>query len=209
MNIVTGDIVTCLYAALEDMGQRKTNPVLDILNGEAPVAAHKYPPGNLAFGSKDWRMFYHSHTSPGHDENEHGHFHLFAPTVKTQEKVGWTHVVALSMDGMGQPIHWFTVNRWVTDGLWVPADKMASILSGQKPRAEQNALQWWMASMVALYQDDLRDLMVKRDEQLTGVKEERPGSDILENRDVYLLSEKSIDLKQKLQSCLETQTDGI
>ena len=192
-----------LYNCVLELGEQNSNPVLQVLAGETPVSKHKYPPGDhLEFGTEGWRAFYHSHTSPEQTVDEHGHFHLFAPVVDSVGKKSWTHVVALSMDGEGQPLRWFTVNRWVTDGIWLGAGELLQILRAQQEKPSQSLLARWLTAMVALYKPEIEMVLFERDRQLTRINDSPSGADILENREIYLLAEKPIDLLATLQSKL-------
>lgn len=198
-----------LYECLLEFGEQKSNPVLQVLGGTQPVNQHKYPPGDrLVLGTAGWRAFYHSHTSPGRHEHEHGHFHLFAPVDETGEQGRWTHVVALSMDGMGQPICWFTVNRWVTDGNWLAADELLPILAAQKIDTSQPLLARWLTAMTALFSGQIGNLLGARDRQLTRVNEPGEGADILENRQIYLLAQSPIHLMEALQTSIESTSSA-
>jgi hypothetical protein len=195
----TIDPVLTLYDCLLEFGRQQSNPVLAVLAGEKPLGEHKYPPGDhLEFGSDAWRAFYHSHFSPGQPGNEHGHFHLFAP-VDGAGKAGWTHVAALSMDNLGQPLRWFAVNRWVTDGTWLDAGTLASIAGSLEPLSSQPLLARWLASMVAVFHEEIVEMLETRDRQLTRVNETQSGPDSLENREVYLLADRPVDLLATLQ----------
>lgn len=197
------DPALMLYQCLLKFGRQKSNPVLHVLAGEPPVSMHKYPPGDrLAFGTGSWRAFYHSHPTPDRPANEHGHFHLFAPVTLPDNKKAWTHVVALSMDNMGQPIRWFTVNRWVTDGSWLDAEKLVSLVRAQQVADSDPLLACWLAAMVAVYSAEIEELLLERDRQLTGINDSQPGADILEKKDIYLLTETPINLLATLQANL-------
>ena len=192
-----------LYECLLEFGRQESNPVLQVLAGEPPIGMHKYPPGDhLAFGAAAWRAFYHSHLTPDYPANEHGHFHLFAPVSHLDNNKAWTHVAALSMDNMGQPIRWFTVNRWVTDGSWRDANELASLVCAQQVADSDPLLARWLAAMVAVYSAEIEGLLFERDRQLTGIIDSQPGADILENRDIYLLAETPINLLAMLQANL-------
>jgi hypothetical protein len=198
-----------LYECLLEFGRQKSNPVLQVLAGEPPVGMHKYPPGDrLTFGTGGWRAFYHSHPTPDLPASEHGHFHLFAPVTHPDNNKAWTHVVALSMDNMGQPIRWFTVNRWVTAGSWLDANELASLIRTQQVAGSDPLLARWLAAMVALYSSEIEELLLERDRQLTGINDSQPGADILDNRDIYLVAETPVDLLAMLQTNL-AGTNGV
>jgi hypothetical protein len=200
------DQALALYDCLLQFGRQHSNPVLTVLEGATPLDRHKYPPGSrLEFGSANWRAFYHSHSSPQRPEAEHGHFHLFAPTITASGEAEWTHVAGLSMDKTGQPLRWFAVNRWVTDGIWTDATALSGEVGSQHVALSQPVLERWLAAMVAVFYQDISTMLETRDQQLTRVDETRPIADSLEDRDIYLLAESSIDLLTTLQTRLEQE----
>ncbi len=96
---------------------------------------------------------------------EHGHFHLFlrgegmpagitpllmpelavanapAPRQSAPLKLGRSdevcHLVALAVDGKGEPLRLFTTNRWVTGETWYRADDVIRMLDRFRVRGER------------------------------------------------------------------------
>lgn len=188
-----------LVSMLQAYAENNSNPVLDVLAGEAPVNNRKYPENELHFDTNDWRGFYHCHSSPGKQETEHGHFHLFT-AVNDKAERQWTHVAGLSMDFQGQALAWFTVNQWVTSGAWVPANQLAPALNAIAISENMSLLEQWLLAMLSTYKEAITALLKRRDEALIQINEHNPHDAIFQNRDVYLLSSSPIDLKSDLVS---------
>jgi len=184
------------------MGEQNLNPVLLCLSNNLQIQAQKkYPEGLLQFNETGWRAYYHCHANKDDInhlfEEEHGHFHLFVR--HTEHPESWSHVVALSMDDMGQPLRWFMVNHWVTGETWLTAPLLSAQLH-DIPLTEQNTLlEQWLLSMLALYKDDINALLVLRDHSLN-IKHSH--GDIKQDREYYLLSELAIKLQHKLEQVL-------
>ena len=106
------------------------------------------------------------------------------------------------MDKTGQPLRWFAVNRWVTDGVWTGATSLSGEIGTQHVVLSQPVLERWLAAMVAVFYQDIATMLETRDRQLTGVDETRPIADSLEDREIYLLAESPIDLLTTLQARL-------
>lgn len=179
------------------MGARRTNPVL-LLLGEPPSIQQgvKYPPERLQFGGHGLQAYYHTHAEPWLRPDEHGHFHLFVEADTEQ----WSHLAALSIDREGQPRAWFTVNKWVTGGVWLdpPAllHRLDTVLDKPLQEATLPLLERWLVDMVALYRRQLPDLLQDRDSAL-----QRAGSissGILEDRNHHELSSQDIMLQRDL-----------
>lgn len=190
-----------LYECLVDMGARKTNPVLEVLQGVDKVKAEqKYPEDYLRFGDDaDWRVFYHCHTTPDINTQEHGHFHIFARVPDTND---WTHVAGLAMDSVGQPLHWFAVNQWVTNEHWLPMQQVADMLK-LLPRSGDMALEErWLVAMLDLFQTDIQELLILRDEKLNALTLDREPEQVFADRDLYTLGVIPIDIKYTLESAL-------
>ena len=127
------------------------------------------------------------------EPTEHGHFHLFLrgegmpagitpllmpelavanaplPRQSAPLKLGRSdevcHLVALSVDGRGEPLRLFTTNRWVTGETWYRADDVIRMLdrfqvAGVGPSA---VLDRWLGAMAALFKPEITVLLRNRD----------------------------------------------
>ena len=190
-----------MLALLDTFSEKQSNAVLEVLKGKVPRQNEKFPQGELHFQGSGWRGFYHCHDAPGKDGQEHGHFHLFVQTSKSQgNKQTWSHLAGLSMDYEGQPIKWFTVNRWVTDGIWLPAEELKYFLDSVSPHQCHSLCEQWLLCMVSLYTDNLKQLLEERDRQLIQINADTTLADSLLDRDIYMLSCQPVDLEQILRS---------
>ena len=185
------EILNCLQL----MGQQQSNPVLEILDlNETYLENKKYPQDKLLFKEDGWQAYYHSHSQPNKVGNEHGHFHIFHQC----ERQRWTHLVALSMDSQGQPLQWFTTNRWVTDECWQPATRLTEYIQKCSSNNEWLLTEKWLVAMLKLYEDEIVSLLQLRDKFIIDLEENIEVVDIHENRDYYILSKEMLNLKSKL-----------
>ncbi len=192
-----------LLACLERLGEKASNPVLELLAGEEVVIARHYPERALRFGGGGWRAYYHCHETPDGPEGAHGHFHIFAARPGAPE--AWTHVVALAMDRMGQPQHWFTVNHWVSGGVWCPAPTLLDELPPLRPEPSQEPVLVgrWLTAMLALFSADWRALLRERDRALESARAgAQPLEEMLKDRSHYVLSRCPVDLVPTLGRAL-------
>lgn len=193
----TESLISCLL----QMAETETNPVLEVIDLETPLKENKkYPAGLLSFNQTGWRAYYHCHPASRAGNHrfkgEHGHFHIF---VRTQaEPDVWAHVVALAMDNMGQPIGWFTVNHWVTGEEWQSESILSACLKHSDYEQQESLVEKWLLSILAVSHKQIRALLIERDRIIANKCIGSSLDETLMNKEIYLLSEKKIDLKQLL-----------
>lgn len=184
------------------MAEAETNPVLEIIDCDKPLEENKkYPSGLLQFNQKGWRAYYHCHPASRAGNHrfkgEHGHFHIF---VRTQiEPETWSHLVALAMDNMGQPLGWFTVNHWVTGEAWESSTILVRYLNTISLDSQYSLVERWLLSLVALSCEVVSEVLYQRDKVLGRMNINTEEQDIKQNKDIYLLSESPVNLKTLLK----------
>ena len=195
-------IAGTLLELLQEFGQRASNPVLELLRDSGEFRAlRKYPATAFDFGGTGVRAYYHRHADHTASHREHGHFHLFL-RVPGSAPEDWSHLAGLAMDQEGQPLRWFTVNRWVSGGAWSGAPELCGSLGGLGPVQHLSLVERWLLTMLRLYDAELRRLLSERDRRLTQLKADAATDSILEDRQIHELSEQPIDLLHKLQGLL-------
>jgi hypothetical protein len=189
-----------LLAVLQEMAAQKTNAVLELLGNIGHLETGRpYPESGLLFAADRWRAFYHRHEAASMHLQEHGHFHIFTD-IGNQD---WAHVAGLSIDADGQPLQWFTVNRWVTDGPWLERDRLLSQLKTAAADIGEGGLAGrWLVALLQLYHDTLTGLLIMRDEQIQLNLKGRSMIEALDDRDIYTLATQSIDLQSMLEKHL-------
>jgi hypothetical protein len=188
-----------VFDCVQEMAQWQTNAVLLMLADVDVLAAEQhYPDDGLLFGNNRWRAFYHCHDAENRQTNEHGHFHIFTDTGDSQ----WAHVAGLSIDRDGQPLHWFAVNRWVTDGPWLTRSDFISVLNNSAECSGDELAGRWLYAMLQLYTAELDELFVQRDERVQQLANNGGSTQIHEDRTVYTLATKPVALKAQLETHL-------
>lgn len=186
---------------LQLMAEQQTNPLLLLLPQDEPVIEQrKYPATPLAFNGQSLRAYYHCHPAEQRRDEEHGHFHLFVPGRNSSD---WSHLAALAMDYYGQPLSWFTANRWVTDGSWESIGHLLSSIDKLEQYPGMSLVEQWLLCLLQLYRPELETVLTERDHYLESLALELPLSELLEERSIYQLSAKNILLLEKLQSLLQ------
>jgi len=190
-----------LLAILQEMAAQRTNAVLALLGDvDRLKSTHHYPETGLLFAKNRWRAFYHRHETPTSiHTKEHGHFHIFTAI----DNRAWAHVAGLSIDAEGQPLQWFMVNRWVTDGPWLERDRFLSQLKTAAADTGEGGLAGsWLVALLQLYRDTLSGLLARRDAQIQLNLKGRSKVETLDDRDIYSLAAQSIDLQCMLEKHL-------
>ncbi|MDI9243678.1 hypothetical protein [Marinobacter sp. CHS3-4] len=162
------DIREC-YRVLEKGG---LNIVGEVLRDQGPFyEMDHYPKDDVYDKDSASQYYYHAHRE---DQDEHGHFHLFlrngalpadeAPLLGPAGEDRVAHVVAISMDAWGFPTDLFSVNRWVTDESWLPAE--AIIASLDRFCIDHAYPSWpvnrWMSAMVRCFRLQIEALLTHR-----------------------------------------------
>jgi len=162
--------------------------------GDGVVLADRHYPED------DWRdrlsggqAYYHCHR-PG---EEHGHLHLFMPAEPGAEL---THLVAIGLDPRGLPLSLFTVNRWVANDAWLPAQASYSLVQRFSLAASEagSHTSGWLEQFLRFYAPSIQSLLLERDRAL----EDREGSleQALDDRDLEIPSQMAIDWGADLDS---------
>jgi hypothetical protein len=161
------------------------------------------------------------------DRSEHGHFHLFLraegvpagstplllpelaianaplPRQSAPLKRGGrdevVHLVAIAIDGRGEPIRLFTTNRWVTGETWYRADDVIRMLDrfqvdGPEPSAVLNR---WLGAMVRLFKPEITVLLRNRDKTVMDWRWRR-RTNVFEDPRLEITSSFEIDLDARL-----------
>jgi len=191
-----------LFAILQEMSAKRTNAVLELVgNVDHLESEHHYPETGLVFAENRWRAYYHCHETTTIHPNEHGHFHIFTATGDQH----WAHVAGLSIDNEGQPLQWFTVNRWVTDGPWLEQDRFpAQLKEAAHDNEEDNLVCQWLLALLQVYRETLSGLLIKRDAQIQHHLHGRSRVETRDDRDIYILATQSIDLQSMFENHLPT-----
>jgi hypothetical protein len=188
-----------LFACLQEMATDSSNAVLLTLAGvERLERGCRYPDAGLEFAGKRWRAFYHCHDAGPTATGEHGHFHIFTAAGKQD----WAHVAGLSIDALGQPLQWFAVNRWVTDGPWLEAGVLPQQLSAAATDAADPLVGRWLLALLQLDQAGLAELLARRDTELQRHAAGRDIAEVHADRTLYTLATRRVDLQLLLQQAL-------
>jgi hypothetical protein len=158
---------------------------------------------------------------------EHGHFHLFlrgegmpagitpllmpelavanapVPRQSAPLKLGGSdkvcHLVALAVDGRGEPLRLFTTNRWVTGETWYRADDVIRMLDRFRLRSGRPSapLNRWLGALVRLFQPEIATLLRDRDQAILEQRWRWRGN-VLEDPRLEITSSIEIDLDARL-----------
>lgn len=171
-----------------------------------------YPKGDVYDRETHSQYYYHAHNPETNTRSpEHGHFHLFIrqngipkafqplalpkawQNPKKNEDI-LCHLIAISMDKQGHPIRLFTTNRWVTGETWYPADAVIALvdhfaIDHAWPSWPTNI---WVTQMIKRYQQEIKQLIIERDQILEQWQQQHSGENPYEDRNLEVMSQLDI-----------------
>ncbi len=185
-----------------------------LLGGELPRQWRHYPEDDAIDQGSGFQWFYHSHSPEDRSGvAEHGHIHLFARRKLWSRRLGsrheiefasladdptqqvnTRHLIGIGLDAKGIPISLFTVNSWVTGDLMLSAPNTALLLEQMTLDTGNEDVDAVIESVVQLYQNEIRELLVRRDAHL--YQKRSPG--LLRDESLEVLSEMAINVDEKL-----------
>lgn len=115
------------------------------------------------------------------------------------------------MDDYGAPQALFTVNHWVTGGVWESATTVEAfldkfIIDHAKPSWIVNR---WVNSMLKLYKPEIIKLIRERDLVIADYRKEHSGQDVFELRDLEIPSYLPISIESKLLELKDLENKEI
>lgn len=200
---------------ITQMAQEKRPLMLRVVPEDEVNFWKHYPPKDARDKFCKARWYYHVHAAGSRDEDEHGHFHLFLHRTQLPEglepkvwppqgedaKAHVTHLIGLSIDKIGIPRAWFTVNRFVTNEFLYPAEVMIEHLPAFNVdhTAEDDCVNRFVTAMVALYREEIAELLRERDAKQAELVAELGEEAAYEKASgIEVLSMIPIDLDEKL-----------
>lgn len=201
---------------ITQMAQEQKPLMLRVVPEEGATYWTHYPKNDARDKFCKSRWYYHVHAPGSRDEGEHGHFHLFLhrtqlpdglepkvwPPQGEDARAHVTHLITLSIDTNGIPCSWFTVNRFVTNEFLYPADVMIEHLPdfSVDHTAQDDLVNRFVTAMVALYRDEIAELLRLRDTRHGELVAEFGDDAYNKASGVEVLSQIPIDLDTKLNS---------
>lgn len=191
-----------------------SNVIIPLLNGHSLLNYWQhYPDKDVQDTIHHTQYYYHSHPSKDEDRTaEHGHFHIFFREAIIPQGVNYiraskkyigsngsrdklTHLVAISMDINGKPKAFFTVNYWVTLGLWYPSSVLIDLLDMfaiSIPASPYSDTNEWITAMINLFKAPIIDLLVKRDHVIEHFQKKHSCQDVFYDKRLEITSYLSL-----------------
>lgn len=183
-----------LLAARQSLVEAGSNVTAEVLRGQGDFYEFThYPDGDVFDPGTGAQYYYHAHRT-GHAE--HGHFHTFIRRSAGAGRMSAaTHLIAVSMDAYGDPSAFFTVNRWVTDESWTPAETLVRLLPRFAVRLPlpHPAVNDWIGALLAAFRPDIEALLSHRDQVIARETEKRDRAAVLEDRRLEVIGRLPID----------------
>jgi hypothetical protein len=216
-----------IHDCRERLAAKKCGILGELAPGSGAFDAWRhYPLGEVYDSVSHAQYFYHVHSPNARLPREHGHFHTFlraegmpsgvAPLVLPEAAVAAalppqaaparrggrhevSHLVALSLDGRGEPIRLFTTNRWVTGETWYRADDVVAMLdrfalaaAGSSPLCDR-----WLVAVIELFRPQIGVLLRQRDATVMAWRRRRRAL-VFEDPRLEITSSLEIDFGAQL-----------
>lgn len=214
-------LLRCALKLLKSQQQMVTADGKNILHytlceSEQHLSNIHYPKGDRIDKKTGAQYFYHCHRE-NFETLEHGHFHCFMrykqipKHIKPKPLYDWdkyiknpmTHLVAIAMNRLGQPIRLFTVSRWVTSEIYYDAKYTPGLIRRFHMALEDKPywmiLDQWVESMLHLFSPQIIWLNRMRDQAIELRKINNPKANPYEDRRIEELSSINIDLNKQIQ----------
>jgi len=201
---------------ITQMSQEQRPLMLRVVPEEGAKFWEHYPKADARDEFCKARWYYHVHAPGNRDADEHGHFHLFLHRTQLPEglepkvwppqgedaKAHVTHMIALSIDTVGIPRSWFTVNRYVTNEFLFPAEVMIEHLPdfNVDHTKEDDLVNRFVTAMVALYREEIAELLEIRDTKHAELLAEHGEKAYEMASGAEVLSQIPIDLDAKISA---------
>lgn len=164
---------------------------------DLPAWSH-LPPGDAYDPDSQSQYYFHAHPPEMSPSGEAGHFHTFlrvGPEAGEDGEGGVCHLVGVGVDQAGRAVRLFTVNRWVTGGLWRPAAEATALLD--RFEVDLARPSWlvnrWITAVLRHYRPEIERLLEERDETLTRWRQRHPGEAVFDLRELEVTSSLTID----------------
>ncbi|WDR06368.1 hypothetical protein PSQ90_02560 [Devosia rhodophyticola] len=176
------------------------NVLLETLRGAETIKAWShYPAGDVFDPESGAQWYYHCHDPQS--EQEHGHFHCFVRPDGAKGPIH--HLIAVGVDPYGKLVRLFSVNQWVVGDDWADAAKTVDLLERFDVQMGRPSylVNRWLTAIIALYQEEIADLIRQRDEVVAGLSAVGPDA-ARADRTLEVASELTVDLSAKAKAIL-------
>lgn len=208
-------LLTCQQQMQTEFGQSILQYMLK--DNEVHYKNKHYPPGDRIDFKNGGQYFYHCHRE-NTQSDEHGHFHcylrrkcipdeicpIYLPKKPIKKSQQMTHLVAISLNRLGQPIRLFSVNHWVTREVAYSATHAENLTKRFKLNIE-NSGKWevidkWLEGLVQIFIPQITWLQKQRDKQIAILQQTtKTEKNIIEDTTIEEISSLNINLVKQIQ----------
>ena len=163
-----------------------------------------FPQDDVTDSQTGCQYFLHRHSSEYADDSLHIHFfRRWSPpelNLANDDTIA-THLAALELSPVGEPLGWFTVNQWVVGDYWQTAEGTVALFEDwmiNQPDVGRGDLmnpichEWLLALMHLHLHEIISDLLEERDKKLDAMVDQNPNKNVLEDRTIEVFGFKSI-----------------
>lgn len=206
--------LSTLQNCYQQLQEKNSNVVLELLpQGKQTIVYDwdHYPNDDEVCDKVNHTQYYY-HSHPSHDPirlTEHGHFHIFLrgnafpktikPTLiskknqRDPKKDNLSHLIAIAMNDYGSPVALFTLNHWVTQGLWYSAADMIKAFEAFVIQEDTYPLtNQWLSALIQLLQPQIIQLLKARDAVIEDWQNKYPDRNVWQDEALEVTSLTSL-----------------
>lgn len=208
-------LLTCQQKIINCFGQSILQFMLE--NNEIYFKNKHYPQGDRIDFQNGGQYFYHCHRE-NYATDEHGHFHcylrrtaipknikpIFLPKKPVKESQQMTHIIAIGLNRLGQPIRLFTLNHWVTRDVAYKASLAQNLTQRFKLQINDSS-KWeiidkWIEGVVQIFMPQIVWLQRLRSQKIQKLSQQTNSDEnIFTNTKIEEVSSLPIDLIKQLK----------
>lgn len=194
--------------------------LIDVLTDRSPAQrvdipvdeTRHFPEDDVFDPATGSQYFLHRHAAGNTPASVHLHFfQRWTPRelqLQGSETIT-THLAALELNTLGEPLAWFAVNQWVVGDYWQPAEDTARMFNewavitpddGRGNKVPEICHQWLGAYLKLNLSATIYPLLQERDALLDRLVDSNPGSNVLEDRSHEILGYQRIDFASQLNA---------
>jgi hypothetical protein len=114
-----------------------------------------------------------------------------------------SHLVAIAIDGTGNPVRLFTTNRWVTGETWYAAADVVAMLDrfAIDLAHPSRPLNRWLGALFRLFRPEMQSLVQARDEAVMSWRWRHRGNvHVFEDRRLEVTSALDVDVEARISA---------
>lgn len=188
-----------IVGVMSQLAARQSNLCLAALAGARSFQEWRhYPEHDAVDRQHATEFYYHAHAAKERLADEHGHFHVFSRSSRTNR---FHHLAGISLNPLGMPTRLFLTNQWVTGESWVSAARIAPLVARFECQVSGRLapVATWITAMIRVYAPEIMALHAQRQAwSMRGVDSVRERHARLHDQRHAVIAQKKLNLPRHL-----------